>query len=324
MTPQAVRVTCWLAPLALGGCSANLDAGTDTPHGALPVDERSAMVMVNDGARDNWQGEYAVVLAARRQVRLVGMVINSSSIYPSLEDNVTGYRELVAAARASGMTQLPDPTASVAPVLVRPGNGNIDETRPNRSEGARLILAAAARYGTPVHPLVIATGNALTDAADAYLLDPSLPERAVVVASLGSTAADGARAGGPNGDTDLWATAIVTSRMRYVQVNGYYDQLLDLPESRVGELPDNPFGAFMAAKRTEILPLTSACDQISVLASALPWFALGVTRMRAEPGVGIPVLAPDPTGLIWHVAQTDSDRARNVIWAALKDPQTFR
>ena len=322
--PLRARAGCWLGLSGLLGCGANLDAGTDTPHGALPVDERSAMVMVNDGARDNWQGEYALVLAARRQVRLVGMVVNSSVIYPSLEDNVSGYRQLVAAARDSGMTHLPDPTASLAPLLVRPSSGVIEDTAPNRSEGARLILEAAARYGTRVHPLVIATGNALTDAADAFLMDPSLPERAVVVASLGGADANGARAGGPNGDTDLWATIIVTNRMRYVQVNGYYDQLLDVPDSRVGDLPDNPFGAFIAAKRPEILALISACDQISVLASALPWFASGVTRMHAEPGDGIPLLRPDPDGQIWHVAKSDSDRARDEFWAALADPQTFR
>jgi hypothetical protein len=316
--------SCWLGLSGLWGCSANLDAGTDTPRGALPVDERSAIVMINDGGRDNWQGEYAVVLAARREVRLVGMVVNSSSIYPSLEQNIADYRALIAAARGSGMTHLPDPIASVAPGLMRPDSGVIEDTLPNRSEGARLILDAAARYGTAVHPLVIATGNALTDAADAFLMDPSLPERAVVVSSLGTSNGDGARSGSPNGDNDLWATIIVTARMRFVQVNGYYDQLLDVPDARVAELPQNPFGTYMAEKRAEILALTSACDQVSILSSALPWFASGVARMRAEPGDGIPVLTPDPTGQIWHVAQSDSDRARDEIWAALKDPATFR
>ena len=310
---------------ALLGCSAKLDAGEDTPHGALPIDERSAIVMINDGPRDNWQGEYAIVLAARRQMQLVGLVAEDSPIYPSVEDNVSGFRQMIQAARDSGMTHLPDPTASVVPTLERPGSGVIEDTVANRSEGARLIVDAAARYGTRVHPLVIATGSSLTDAADAYLMDRTLSERAVVVSSLGTTTNDGARAGGPNGDIDTWATTIVTSRMRFVQVNGYYDQLLDLPEARVTELPDNPFGDWMAGKRAEILDLGSACDQVSIMASALPWFASGVTRMRAEPGDDdVPVLTPDPDGQIWHVAKSDSDRARDELWAALKDPATFR
>ena len=325
MTSRSACAVAWLGISVTFGCSGKLDAGEDAPHGALPVDERSAIVMINDGPRDNWQGEYAILLAAHQQVQLVGLIVNGSEVYPSIESNVTGFRQLVQAARDSGMTHVPDPTASVAPLLVRPQSGVIDDTLPNRSEGARLILDAAARYGSVVHPLVIATGSALTDAADAYLMDPTLPERAVVVSSLGTTTADGAIAGGPNGGIDTWATIVVTNRMRFVQVNGYYDQLLDVPESRAAELPDNPFGAWMAGKRAEVLDLISACDQVSIEAAALPWFASGVTRMRAEPAASTPpVLTPDPTGQIWHVAEADSDRARDELWSALKDPSTFR
>ncbi len=324
MTPRHAGALIALSVGAALGCGAKLDAGEDAPHGSLPVDERSAIVMVNDGPRDNWQGEYAIVLAARRQVRLVGLVVNSSGNYPSLESNVSGFRRMVQAARDSGMRHVPEPTASVAPTLVRPTNGVIEDTLPNRSEGARLILDAAARYGTSVHPLVIATGGALTDAADAYLIDPTLPERAVVVSSLGTTTADGALAGEPNGGIDNWATIIVTRRMRFVQVNGYYPQLLDVPASRAAELPDNPFGAWMAGKLAEILELVVACDQVSIEAAALPWFASGVTRMRAEPGEDVPLLTPDPTGQIWHVAKADSNHARDEFWLALKDPSTFR
>ena len=324
MTTWRAQAVLWLGVSAALGCGGKLDAGEDTPHGKLPVDERSAIVMVNDGPRDNWQGEYAILLAAHRHVQFVGLIVNSSPVYPSLEDNVTGFREMIQAARDSGITHLPDPTASVSPRLVRPASGSIDDAVPNRSEGARLILDAATRFGTTVHPLVVATGSALTDVADAYLIDPTLAEHAVVVASLGTATADGARAGGPNGDIDSWATTIVTSRMRYVQVNGYYDQLLDVPEARAVELPDNPFGAWMAGKRGEILELTVACDQLSIQAAALPWFASGVTRMRVEPGDDPLLLTPDPAGEIWHVAGSDSDRARDELWAALKDPSTFR
>lgn len=319
-------MTSRVTALALGllGCTGQLDAGSDSPHGPLPVDERSAMVIVNDGPLDNWQGEYASVLAASGRLKWVGMVVNSSPIYPTLADNVTGFRSMVEAARSSGMQGIPDATASVSPMLLRPASGVIEDTAPNRSEGARLILEAAERYGSAVHPLVIATGSAVTDAADAYLMDPSLPERAVVVSSLGNIEETGVRSGDPNGNIDVWATTIVSSRMRYVQINGFYDQLLDLPEERVAELPQNPFGAWMAEKRPEILSLISACDQISTLAVALPWFATSVTRMSAQFGEDIPLLLPDPTGQIWHVSQSDSERARSELWRALQDPATYR
>lgn len=309
--------------LALAGCGGQLDAGSDSPHGLLPVDERSAVVVVNDGARDNWQGEYAALLASTGQLRFVGLVVNAAGEYPSIDSNVTGYRQMLSAARDSGMQHLPDATASIAPALTRPASGSIEDTVPNRSEGARLILEAAAAHGTRVHPLAISTGGALTDVADAYLLDPSLVERAVVVASLGQSEGDGASTFDPNGARDSWATFIVASRMRMVQVNGYYDQLLDLPEERVSELPDNAFGRWMGEKRPDLLGLILACDQISVFAVALPWFASSVTHLRVNDADSASLI-PDASGQIWHVARTDSERARSEIWARLKDPSTFQ
>lgn len=309
--------------LALAGCGGQLDAGSDTPHGLLPVDERSAVVVVNDGARDNWQGEYAALLASTGQLRFVGLIVNSTTEYPSIDTNVTAYRQMLSAARDSGMQHLPDVTASIAPPLMRPKSGVIEDTVPNRSEGARLILEAAAAYGTVVHPLAIATGGALTDVADAYLLDPSLVNRAVVVASLGQTEGDGASTYNPNGGWDSWATSIVVSRMRLAQVNGYYDQVLDVPDERASELPKNAFGRWMAGKIPDILNVNVACDQISVLAVGLPWFATDVTRLRVDDADSTSLI-PDASGQIWHVATTDSERARSEIWARLKDRSTFR
>jgi hypothetical protein len=316
-----VAVVC--TGLALAGCGGQLDAGSDTPHGLLPVDERSAVVLVNDGARDNWQGEYTALLAATGQLKFVGLVVNSANEYPSLETNVTAYRQMLNAARDSGMRHLPDATASVAPALTRPKSGAIEDTVPNRSEGARLILEAAAAYGSLVHPLAIATGGALTDVADAYLLDPTLVERAVVVGSFGQNDGDGASTFDPNGGRDSWATLIVTSRMRLVQVNGYYDQLLDVPEDRASELPRNAFGRWMAAKIPDLLNVRLACDQITSLAIGLPWFASDVTRLRAS-DTDSTSLIPDPTGQIWHVATTDSERSRKEIWAWIKNPSTYQ
>lgn len=315
------------APALLGvlsiACSGELDAGSDRPHGLLPIDERSPMVVVNDGALDNWQVEYAALLAATERAELLAVVVNTNMEYPSIETNVGEFRKLIAAARDSGMRHLPDPTESVAPALVRPPSGRIEDTAGNRSPGARLIVQAAAERGTRAHPLAIVTGGALTDVADAYLLDPTLPERSVVVAALGQTEGTGANLFDPNGGRDHWATWIVTTRMRYVQVNGYYDQSKDVPEERVAELPANAFGAWMAEKRDKLLDKLVACDQVSVLASALPWFATSVTMMRRE-DEDTDLLVSASDGPIWHVPRCETDRAREEIWSLLGDPETYR
>ncbi|HVY32223.1 MAG TPA: hypothetical protein VHB79_37055 [Polyangiaceae bacterium] len=321
---MSLRRAALLLPLAMvqAACSGQLDAGYDVPHGALPVDERSAMVVVNDGARDNWQGEYAALLAATTPLRLVGIVVNATFEYPSLETNLAGYTDLIAAARDSGLQGLPDPVGSAAPALVKPESERIEDTKPNGSAGAKVIIDAAKRWGTVAHPLAIATGGALTDVADAWLLDPTLADRAVVVASLGMSDGSGVRTSNPNGGRDEWATFIATSRLRFVQVSGYYDQLADFPDARRGELPQNAFGDWIAAKSPDILDLLQACDQVSVLAAALPWFAQDVTRLRID-DTDLTLLDADPEGPIWHVGRGDSDRAREQVWAALTNPNTF-
>jgi hypothetical protein len=56
---------CVFAPLLLevacGGQT--LDAGSDTPHGLLPVDDRNPIILSNDNYDDNWQGVFAVLFA---------------------------------------------------------------------------------------------------------------------------------------------------------------------------------------------------------------------------------------------------------------------
>jgi len=181
-----------IAVALIAGCGqTNLDAGSDSPHGPLPVDERSPMILSNDGARDNWQGEYAMVLASAGQITLAGIIVNASAFYPSLDTNLLGWQAMVDAARASGMRNIPDPTPSAGPSLARPADGNLDSTLPIRSAGAQLIVETAHRLSRPHHPLVIATGGRLTELADAYLVDRTVTDLVVVVASLGHPSPDG-------------------------------------------------------------------------------------------------------------------------------------
>ena len=177
---------------------------------------------------------------------------------------MAGWRELVSAARDSGLRNIPDPIASVGPPLVRPASGEIDATSPNRSEGARFIVDASKRLGLPYRPLVVVTGGALTDVADAYLLDPTVAERVFVVSSLGVLSASGAQMGNPNGNEDPWADTIVASRLRYVQVSAFYNQLNDVPASSVSRLPANPLGARIAAKQPNLWEWPPASDQVAV------------------------------------------------------------
>src|SRR6185437_11720263 len=161
-----------------------LDAGQDAPHGLLPVDERNPVIIYNDSSSDNWMGEYSVLLANSGGPALAGIVITASSYWPAVADNVTGWTNLVSAAESGGLTNLPAVTTSAGKPLVRPADGQIGHTTANDSAGAELILSLSRKLGVPARPVVILAGTQLTDIADAYLVDPTVVDRVVVVAAL--------------------------------------------------------------------------------------------------------------------------------------------
>jgi hypothetical protein len=323
---KRVFVAC--LALAAGGCTESRNLGTSVPHGRLPVDERNPIVLVNDGAYDNWQGEYAVLLAQSGAPKLAAIVVGNSPAWPEIEPNIAGWRELVAAARASGLGDIPDPTVSIGPALVRPANGDIDATAPNRSDGARLIVDASMRLSLPYRPMVVVTGGRLTDVADAYLIDETVSERVVVVSALGTRTPSGAAMAAPNGEMDPWADAIVTARFRFVQVSAFYDQRMDVPAARLSEIPPSPFRDWIAAKQPGIWNLPEAADQVAVLAAGLPTFATAVERVSATALVGPgatagPDLVTDPNGSAWLVTESASAAATERFWQALLDPATY-
>jgi len=297
--------------------------------GILPVDQRNPLIVANDGATDNWSGEYAMLMANSGGPRLVGIIVNPSAYHTDLAASVDGWNQMIAAARASGLRNIPDATPSPADALVRPADGVIEHTTPNRSAGAKLIVDLSAKWGRSWRPVVVATGSRLTELADAYLMDPAVADRVVVVSSLGGVADDGRPVmGWPNGDLDAWAGWIVGQRFRYVQVNGYYDQQGDVPTAKVGDLPANAFGSWMAAKQPGVLQIPMSADQIGVLAAGLPTFATTVSRAVVDTAAAFnpmsgPPLAAMADGSAWVVPSCDTAMASAQLWKMLQDSGTF-
>lgn len=308
--------------LAVLACGGKLNAGSDEPHGVIPVDERNPVVLCNDGWSDNWQGEYAMLFASTGGLTLAGIVISDGWPWTSLDDNIAGWRNMIAAARDSGLDNIPDPIASTGPALVRPDDGNIDSTTPNRSEGALRIIDTAARVALPFRPLVVVTGGRPTDVADAYLMDHTLPERVVVVAALGSPNTNGATMGVPNGLLDTWADIIVAQKFRFIQVSVYYDKAADVPSSLLSQLPKNAFTAWIEAKQPNV---ENAYDQVGIQAVAMPSVIVNETRVLQQ-GVdadNYPLLINNPDGPDWLISQTNSALATARFWQMLLDPNTF-
>ena len=185
---------------------------------------------------------------------LAGIIVNTSPWWRDLNLNASGWNDLVAAARASGLENIPDVTASAGGPLTRPANGQIDSTTPNHSAGARLIIDLSRQLSTPARPVVVVSATSLTELANAYLLDHSVVDRVVVVAALGAVEHRTASWLGPTGTSDPWADWIVVQRFRYVHVGTWYDQTEDVTTAQLPDLPANPLGERMADKVPNISP----------------------------------------------------------------------
>jgi len=308
--------------MAAVGCSETLDAGRDKP-GLLPVDQRNAMIVVNDNWSDNWAGEYAVLLANSGGAPLAGIIAGTSKYWGSASANAMGWTALVKAARDSGLKNLPDVTMSDDPPLAKPADGQIESTVPNNSAGGNRIVTLSQQLAQPNRPVVLAVGAPLTMVADAYLIDHSVVDRVVVVAALGELGTPSAAMNGPNGDLDAWADWIVAQRFRYIQVSAYYDQTTDVATSDLGTLPNNAFGAWMKDKQPNLQSIPNASDQIAVLAVGLPAFAAAVQRSAPDTTGGFdsaqgPPLAPNATGNAWVVTEIAAPLAKARLWDMLQ------
>ncbi|HVY37101.1 MAG TPA: hypothetical protein VHM31_04180 [Polyangia bacterium] len=324
---RACRAILSLVVLA-GACTETLDAGHDRPHGPLPIDERNAVIVYQDDWSGDWLGEYAVLMANTGGPPLVGIVVNASKTWGSLSINTSGWKDLVNAARASGLKNIPDVTSSSGAPLTRPADGDILKTTPNNSAGAQLFINTSLRLSAPGRPVVIACGTSLTDVADAYLVDPTVVDRVVVVAAGGSYKAPTAFMGPPNGDADPWADWIVAQRFRYVQVNGYYDQTSDVTTAQLPSLPQNALGTRITNKLPNIITFPTASDQIALLAWALPMFATAVQPSAPDVSGGFdstqgPPLVPAVNGNVWVVTQVAGPLAGARLWQMLLNPTTF-
>jgi len=313
--------------VAASSCGGTLDAGQNVPHGPLPADERNPVILVNDSSSDNWVGEDTMLFANSGGPSLAGIIICASNYWPDLNANVPGWSKMVNAARSSGLQNIPDVTVSAGTPLTKPADGQIDSTVPNHSAGAQRIIDLSRDLSEPSRPVVVLVGTQLTDVADAYLMDATVVHRVVVVASLGSLQSPKALMTGPNGDLDQWADWIVAHRFEYVQVTAFYDQTADVTAAELGNLPQNPLGAWVASKQPSISTLQVAADHVAILAVSAPGFAKSVQRVTPDPGAvfGSPIgqgppLIPDANGNSFVVTSIAAPLAKSRFWGMLLVP----
>ncbi|MGW8227253.1 MAG: carbohydrate-binding protein [Gammaproteobacteria bacterium] len=221
----------------------------------LPFNSTNPVVIDNDGNIDVYTLEFVAALASAGNINLVGIIGDAH------------YQDYVDMARRSGMRNLPDAVlGTVTGALSRPASGNIEDTIPLDSPGARLIVTQAHALGTTARPLLVVTGGHLTTVASAYLLDPAIVDRVIPVAVAGR--ADKMDLGGYNCAIDGWACYIVLQKFASVFV---LPTDLYHPEIAKGrllqDLPDREIRRAMFDKEFAVndLPGDRDADAVAVL-----------------------------------------------------------
>lgn len=319
--------------LLAAACNKTFDAGRNEQVG-LPVDERNPVILLNDSAMENWMGEYAMLLASSGGPQLEGIIVTTGGRNTDPYENKKGWVEMVDHARQGGLAaNIPEPRESISVPLQKPASGNIDDTAPERSAGADLILEKAKSVSLPYRPLVVVAASRLTDVASAYLRDPTVVDRIWVVASVGNLTSTGANMDRPNGEMDPWASTIVASRMRYIQVSARYDSRQEVPKERLTDLPpNNKFSDWIRQKvdQDEIWEITDSSDQVSIAAVGIPRFVTNFEPVSPDPNADASATAGPPLQRgtndkrVLLVTEIDYNVAINRFWQMIKDPKAFR
>lgn len=298
----------------------------------LPYDHTCPVVYDNDSHDDMYTDEYLLALASAGDITLKGMITTSGGwsepLFPDpvfvFQWSLAGRSEIVGKALRSGFTNLPTPVAGSGVALLKPSSGVIEDTIPDDTPGARLIINEAQDV-TPDHPLVVVMGGPPTTVASAYLLDNSIADK-VVVAWL---------SGGP-GENDLqnyndlvdrWATYIVIQRLRVVLFGPVFSQSPLVPKPRLSELPDTELRPWMIDKDLPNANLPNGLDHDAPPAISLlrPDYVLAAKpkSFSVVGANGFISLQDDPGGNILIVTQADQSIGTDEWWRALKNPAAY-
>ena len=201
----------------------------------LPKD--CPVVYDNDWLGDTNDDEYLLAKAQLGQANLKGFVLSKDEWDHGrqfkTEDGRKDFEHDLAIARSAGFRNVPKLTVGVDRLLERPASGKVEDARPIPSAGTDLIVREARR-ASPEKPLVVIVGGPLVTVASAYLSDPSIAGRIVVM----MTDIDGY-----NG-SDPWANYIVAARCKLVNFGAsplWWPQRPDpqvMPPGRFDTLPD--------------------------------------------------------------------------------------
>ncbi len=215
------------------------------------VDGTNPVIYDNDWLDDTPEYTFLWLKAHNGEVNLVGNV-NTRDMYGCAAGNCTytlddTFREWVdhyaRSVPTMGLKNIPAPVRGSIEALSRPSSGRIEDTRYYVSDGSELILREA-RKASASKPLVVVIGGNPTSVANAYLKDPTIVDKIVVLHISGWRSIGGYNA------TDTWGTYVVMKKLKYINWDGnlnswYAGNNINITPEMIASIPSNPLTDMM-------------------------------------------------------------------------------
>lgn len=199
------------------------------------LDSANPVIMDNERWDNGIENEYLWAKASLGALNLKGNIvtIDLRAGWNTVAEQTRRGEEEVADAKRAGLTGIPGMTPGAAARLSPAGSGRLENIAPQPSAGSDLIVAEA-RLATPEKPLLVVVGGPLTTVAQAWLTDPSIASRMVVVGIFSYSIQPQA---------DSLAMYLVAKKCRFLHWGRNYSwsgaldapRLSDIPLSRMGE-----------------------------------------------------------------------------------------
>jgi gliding motility-associated-like protein len=243
------------------------------------VDETNPVIYDNDMVLDTPEDEFLWLKAHNGKVKLVGNIITRDLIgcvFPagqtcnvSLQEAIDGWSSTWTVAQAAGLKNVPKPVVGASEVMPRPASGRIEDTRFRLSAGSDLIINEAHKASAQ-KPLVVFVGGNVTTIANAYLKDPSIAPKVVVIQIHGYHNSPTKTVS--YNTTDPWATYVVMKKFRYINWAGdsrswYWTPVknVNLTQSMINQLPNNPLANAVKTWYSRFFARESLADAPMVL-----------------------------------------------------------
>lgn len=142
----------------------------------------NAFIVDNDRFDNTADDELLWVLASLGRAKVLANILpGRAGVGPdSLRSLYRASLRDIEVARLGGLRNIPDASFGASRPLALPPSGRWQDMVPEENPGSRLMVEAA-RKATPGNPLVVFAGGPLTTVATAYLMEPALADRIVIL-----------------------------------------------------------------------------------------------------------------------------------------------